>query len=172
MPRNYRRPLPPTLAITDLQRNVWRWQWIVLSVGLALLIPLSIAIEALLPLLLPQGVESPIPPRQVSQISVFLPIGLMLALLGWLSVRYQVTLLARRIDFWRPTVGSSATLYGWIALLAGLGNILIAILTAWPILQVSPLALPLVGGALFVSIAFWLILRGLKRAFDERTQWN
>lgn len=177
MTRNYRRTLSHPLEIpeeiTDLQRKAWRWQWVTLAVGLALLLPLTNSIAALLPLLLPPGVGMPIPPRQVSQISVFIPIGLMLIPLGYLSVHYRVTILARSLHFWYPTLGSTATRYGWIVLLLGAALILIAGVTAWPLLQLSPLALPVIAaGVLFAVAMLWLIVRGLKRGFGEQDTWN
>lgn len=159
-----KRNEPYPIELTDEQRSVARWQWLILSVTLVVMLLLALFEDPLIRQVQP---VARLNIRQLRMVCEIIPASLACLAVGYLSVRYRVTVVARRLDFWRPTGGSLAAIYGGVLITVGFSFLGIVCVEILPLVKNMPVALTVCGGGLAALLMVVLAIRGLRRAFED-----
>jgi hypothetical protein len=148
------------MELSMQQKKVVRWQWIIMGCCVAFIL-LSLIWGPLVPHL------ADLPQSDIILTSQFGVAGLMGLTIGILSVVYKVTILGRRITFWKPVTGGDAIFHGVMGIVGGLFLLGMATWNGLPLLQALQVSPWLCGGILFGVVMLVFLFFGLRRALEE-----
>lgn len=145
------------MNLSDEQRAAVRWQWWITAGCIGMMVLAFLVSFSLFDAAFPGGTLVPV---------VCFFAGLTNLGLGYLSVRYRVSIMGRRIDFWRPIEGGYAVFHGYMGIAGGVLLLGIAAYYMFSWLPAGQGVWYLLGGG-FALVMLALIGVGLRRAFKE-----